>query len=553
MARKLPTMVVPESATIPNDTITAPEWTQAKTEIAVAYDEAQLSQTRTYDTRAYPSIQAAIDACHGDGGGTVFLADNELTPQTLTLRDGVYLTGRGIGATELHVSTITGAGSITPLPQLASSASRHSRTVTFASNPGLVPGDIFVITDTTNGSFNPNRTYYRAGEFCKVIGVSGNTVTLSHPLYGGTYGTAANFVIYKVTPIRTGISNMTIKCATGQVGILINWGADLVFDQLRMSGSDISHLTLARCYGVSISNFSAFDHQAPVGANYGITIASSQRIRISDSELETRRHGLTTGHSGSGSGPATIPNRDLIVTDSYINGLDTTTGVCGCNLHGNSEFVRFENCTFPSGINPAGDHVAIDNCDIGTPSWGSAISTMEMIGVNLSITNCRIRATDNHLQERSLMYLYFPSYCEGGGSLVIQNNVIDLLAATSDSTISRAMYVYHQGPSNSLWRGLFIKNNVFTALTTTNRQSMRIHSDNAGVWNNIDFVDNTGRFPNEFNISGAGTLIFYDGWGAGMPGFEAQRGSRYMRRASAGADTGRLYVNQNGDSTWTMK
>src|SRR5690606_20796161 len=99
-------------------------------------------------------------------------------------------------------------------------------TITFASTPSVEPGDIIIIHSTVDGSFNTARPYYRAGEFCRVVARSGSTVTVSRPLYSAYTG-GANLRVYRMNPIRTGLSGMTIKCTPGQYGVRINLGTDL--------------------------------------------------------------------------------------------------------------------------------------------------------------------------------------------------------------------------------------------------------------------------------------------------------------------------------------
>src|SRR5690606_4579886 len=142
-------------------------------------------------------------------------------------------------------------------------------------------------------------------------------------------------------------SGMTIRGTTGQYLIRVDLGTELVFRDLSLSGSDIAHIALSRCYNVTIGDVTAFDAQAattPSGLNYGVMLLNCQRVRIRGVDLETRRHGLTMGGDNAAAG---VPNRDIIVSDSRISGLSTTAGVCGCNMHGNSEDIHFDTVSMP--------------------------------------------------------------------------------------------------------------------------------------------------------------------------------------------------------------
>ena len=531
----------------------------AAAQAAAADVKAQRAETRVYDTRAFASVQATIDEAFAAGGGTVFVADNPPPGLDITLRDGVYLTGRGIGVTTWNVNTITGAGTTTALPDISVNANANTRQVTFAAPHGLVAGDIFFFQNTTDFSFNAadGRPYYRAGEFCKVKSVVSSTVVkLTAPLYD-TYRTTDPIDLYKVTPIRTGVSNMTITCTPGRTGIYVQWGTDLEFRNLRMRGTDQAHITIARSYEVEIEKITAFDNQAEVGLNYGVVIASSQRVRIDKVTLETSRHGLATGHWGSGTGIGTIPVRDLVVSNSYINGLSDTEGVCGCNLHGNSEHVRFENCTFPSGANPAGDHIEYRNCKFGSAAWGSAVSCMEMLGVNLSFIGCTFTARDNQNAQRGLIYLRFPVSCvRPHGRLVFADNIVDLGTTTvaTGGTVAVGVVLSMESNTGTVQvRQAVIGGNTFDAATLTDRSAIRIITTGTDKWTGIDYVRNTGRLAPQFRFDEAGTPVYFDGHGPNVPTFVAQHGSRYMRRVTSGTDTGLLYINQSGTATWTAK
>src|SRR5690606_3340255 len=151
-------------------------------------------------SRSWPTLNDAIDAVHALGGGELFVAEPPPAGADIVLKDKVYLTGRGIGATVLDVNTITGSGSLEDLPALSGNIAQHSRTITFAAAPDLAPGDAFILHNSNDSSFSTARTYYRAGEFCRVDSVSGATVTLTSPTYGA-YTIGANITARKVVQI----------------------------------------------------------------------------------------------------------------------------------------------------------------------------------------------------------------------------------------------------------------------------------------------------------------------------------------------------------------
>jgi hypothetical protein len=80
----------------------------------------------------------------------------------------VYLDFGGSGNTTLDFSAMTtpvslsaihGEGSLTALPVLASNISANGTSITFATAPDVSAGDVLLIYDSADGSYNPARTY----------------------------------------------------------------------------------------------------------------------------------------------------------------------------------------------------------------------------------------------------------------------------------------------------------------------------------------------------------------------------------------------------------
>lgn len=539
------TAVIPGLGTVtPNGDVSATDWLPVQ-------EEAHLSMTRTYDTRAFGNdLNAAVNQCHADGGGTVFVGAPITPGQDIILKDKVYLTGRGIGATVLNARSITGTGSYSALPNLAATASANTRTLTFSAAPDVAPGDVIIIYNPTDYSFNnaPGRPYYRNGEFARVLSVSGTTVTLTRPLYA-THPTSVQ--VSKLNPIRTGISNMSIVGQAGVTLAKISYGQDLVFRDLDLKGSNISMLTLDRCYNVNVTHVSAFDANSIGSTNYGITLANCQRVRLNSVDLETYRHGFTVGGD---SAVNSIPVRDIIVADSYIAGLSSAVGVTGCNLHGNAEYVRFDNVTMPAGVTIAGDHITVRSCHIGTPPWGTAIQFTEMLGCNVTIEGNVITPTDNHDTNRGLVYAQFTSgFQRNSGTLRIVDNFINFgaIESTNSGTTVGIYVLVNTGPISVTGHELEIRDNrIKTVRTiTSTRYGVRIHTmADAPDWAKIDIQDNTG---NMHIVQTLGTTkMFFVGEGTDVPTFVANPGSMYRRLRTTTAAATALYVNRDGSSTW---
>lgn len=507
--------------------------------------------SQRFDTRDYASVQSTIDAAHAAGGGEVFIGGATPSGLTLTLRDGVYLTGRGIGATTLNVTSITGSGSLQALPALASAVPVHGRSVTFATTPALEAGDVFILHDSADYSFSTatGRPYYRAGEFCRVASRSGTTVTLTAPTYA-SYASGSTVGASKVVPIRTGVSGMTIRGTTGQTVLRVDLGTELVFRDLSLSGSDHSHLTLSRCFNVTVGDVTSFDAQpatAP-GLNYGICLLNCQRVRIADSDLETRRHGLTMGGDNA---PGAVPNRDIIVSDSRVSGMSDVAGVCGCNLHGNCEDIHFDTVSMPAGFNPGGDVLTVRNCEIGSAPWGGCIGAMELLGLNMTFENNVIRPTANHPSDRGVAY--FPiteTATRGGGMLRFVGNLFDLGAYGGSGAATHGIQILVTSDSVPATNELEIRDNTFrtTQAVTSNHYGVRVRTQStSNGFISVRVIDNLGNLP---VVVAAGMGLYFEGRGFGAPSMLAIRGSRYLRLDGGANAT--LYIKETdgNSSVW---
>lgn len=504
-----------------------------------------------FDTRLFSTGQDAINAALAAGGGTVFVGD-AIPDTTLTLYDGVYLTGRGIGATVLDVTTITGTGSLATLPALAANVAQHARAVSFASAPNLIPGDVFILYNSADSSFNTARTYYRAGEFCRVASISGSTVTLTTPTYAA-YSSGSTVTAHKLVPIHTGVSGMTIRGTTGQPVIRIDLGTDLCFHDLAMSGSDTSHLTLSRCYNVGISRVSAFDASpvsTPDATNYGIVLANSQRIRISDVDLETRRHGLTTGGDNS---TGAVPCRDIRISKSYIGGFSDDSGVCGLNLHGNAEDIHIEHCTLPAGYNPGGDGVTVRNCEIGQAPWGGAIYGAELLGTNHAFEHNTLRITRNWPSSLGAVNLSFGATAtRGNGLLKFADNTMDAGTYGGDGTAHYLVRVIIGSDNVPATNRLMLDGNLFSTLQVVGAEhiGVRIQSTvTSAGFGEIVSRNNTGNLP--VRTLDPTPFMLFEGSGVGAPAFAASPGSRYQR-TDGGASTS-LYIKETTGSSGTWR
>lgn len=423
-------------------------------------DEMDLS-ARVYNVKAYgavgdgttddaAAIQAAIDAAAVAGGTVLIPAGTHTLNGQLTIPSGVTLAGEGAGVTILDFSggtsfdddaCIYAAGSLTELGALTTVAADASAVVIASGADALVAGDVLVIYNATDSSFNTARTYYRAGEFVRVKSVSGTTVNLTEPLVAG-YTSGANIHVYKVTPARVGVSGLTVRAplaASAEVaGIAVALGVDVSIDRVETRDGALGGVMLERCYEVAISGLRAFEKDTDVGQNYGLALVNCQRVTVSDSRLVATRHGLTLGGSGSS---GCVPNRQVQVTNCVISSHSTTDA--GVDVHGNSEDVHIAGCILPRGAHLGGDRVTLADCDLSTAyATGVAVHLSEVLGFDFAVTDCQIRArADIATALLGLITVGDTDYpARSGGCLRIVGNDLAMGAYTGN-----AVFVSHSG------------------------------------------------------------------------------------------------------------
>jgi hypothetical protein len=275
----------------------------------------------------------------------------------------------------------------------------------------------------------------------RVKSVSTTTVTLTNRTYAG-YASGGTVSVYKLTPIRCGISGATMRFQAGSTGINVALGTRMRFDDLVLRGSDVSHLDLERCYDVTLRGIDAWDNQAEASTNYGISLSNCQQVSATDCYLETTRHGLTmTGNDQIGC----VPNRAITVTGGRISGMSSTTNVTGCNLHGNVEHVSFVNVDMPWGVTIAGDRTRIDGGRIRSGPEGRCIHGSELLGWSHDIRTS-IEVTASHVNPYAYVHLESTSNLTRTDGLFRFRGDLNVgsYAATAGS-ITRGIHLYNNG------------------------------------------------------------------------------------------------------------
>jgi hypothetical protein len=315
-------------------------------------------------TDSRTAIQAALDS----GADTVHLNEGTyLVSGQLTVPLNVSLIGEGRNATTItstvigsypNTSVVHKSGSApTIIPDLSANVVKAQRTLSFVTSHGLNVGDVILIYNPTDGSFNSARTVYRSGEYCTVSNVLSSTqVGLENGLYDSYI--AANVDVYKCGAYCSGtLKGFTaIAPGPGTNGIVrainVSFGHKIELEDLGASNSDNASFSIDKCYKVTGRSLDCFQWNASpgFGTQYGLSVANSQELDLTGSFVGFR-HGIAFG----GGATFSIPNRSANVHDFFAKSSEGT--IAAADWHGNCEWCVYENGqVFGGGLNIAGNN-----------------------------------------------------------------------------------------------------------------------------------------------------------------------------------------------------
>ena len=285
------------------------------------------------------------------------------------------------------VVLIEGDG-FTAISDLSVAAEKGDTSLTFASAPSLSTGDIICIYNPTDSSYSGFRTYYRAGEYCIVESVSGNTVNLQHPLYADY--TAADVDIYDLSTIDGSVSDLTIvgigDATNYDAGLVIRYTKNSMLSNIKMSNASYMGISIANSVGVSVLDCrSQSDISNPSLNNYPLAINNSQDIKVRGGFYSCSYwHGITTG---GGSGIGSVPCRNVVIDGATVRSGGQTACI---GLHGNIEHYWITNNELWGAISFSGNYGTISNNKLHKYNYGRAVYGTELSGFDHSILNNEI-------------------------------------------------------------------------------------------------------------------------------------------------------------------
>jgi hypothetical protein len=378
---------------------------------------------------------------------------------SITGATGVVIDCTDAGYTGAYWTKFTGA--FPQIENLGVAAVKGQRSVTFASAPTLSPGDVFVIYNPTDSSWSSFRTSYRAGEFCKVVSVAGNVVTIAGELYDDYAFAAVD--VYRLDGVQVTVGGgFEINGNVSACLLNIEFGINCFVSEVKSNHKNNSIVFLNKCFNVGV-NSPSFHNEGDGGDDYGISIANSQSIKTIGGFVYSRRHPTATGGDNA---VGSVPCRDIRFTNMTLSN-DVNSGTHCADFHGNTEDSTYTNCEIYGGATWQGKDNGYVNCRIGSLSIGVCILSAEIKGGTHYAKNCSL-------------VTYINPDLSGRGVVEIGGNGGGITADTSEdatfeviggtlkgrnfSATTRLMYVRNRGTTHKVsaeFNGVAIDANNF--------------------------------------------------------------------------------------------
>lgn len=362
----------------------------------------------------FPEQFASLQAWAASGGslgikGGTYLATSEIAfpfgTVVHTFGDVVIDASSAVTAGNFPNSCVArlGGGSLSLLPALSINYSKGANLLTFAAAHGLSVGDVFVIYNPADFSYSSFRSYYRAGEYCRVAAVTSSTqARLSKPLYAGY--TAVAVSVYKMNGgsfnLKGSLKVIAPETLPSVMGIRAQRLIDSNVTGLKgYSKQSSSAMEFEKCFNVEGHAIIAEQGlMSGTGNDYGLIFSNCQHMRM-EGYFSASRHGVTTGGYGD---IGSVPCRDVVV-----RGTATTTfegQAHAVNTHGNTEHFTFEGDIY-GGFDGGGNHVTVKG-NVFTAGDGIAFYHAEMTGYDRDYSGVRVYAdTDPGLLSRGVIDL----------------------------------------------------------------------------------------------------------------------------------------------------
>lgn len=447
----------------------------------------------------------AIQAALASGAKTVRIPAGTWKITALTIPDNVSLEGEGAGATVLDGSAATYAslpngmhiatagGSLTALPALATNVVKNVRTLTFVSAPSVQVNDILCIYNPADYSWSGFRSYYRAGEYLRVAAVAGNTVTLQ----GSTADdyTAAAVTVYRLDSATTcklgGFTLKALKDTANPVwGINLRNAVNSSIQDVRVYNASYTQVQVENSVNVAVINVTTQeDFSTNFSGDYGLVIGNSQDVVVTGGYFAASRHGLTIG---GGAEVGDVINRHIKVQAATIASSGDSQAL---DMHGNVEWVTFNNNTIDGGVVIGGDFTQLSGNLIRGDQTNGPVSILgsEFRGANHVITGNTVENAEAATTRGALIDIggnseVISASTRKGGVISITDNT--LLWGVGTHTSESHMRIAQRGYAGSEPIDVVISNNTVSMVKPGVRGGSIVMQYFSGVMFNTVSVSN---------------------------------------------------------------
>lgn len=468
------------------------------------------------------------------GGGT-YTMGVALT-KTLTAGQACCIEADGVVTLDYPTLTtghgLTIQGSLTQIQDMTTAA-KGNLTVTFASAPSLARGNVFIIYDPTNSRWNAARTYYRAGEFCYVRGVSGSDAKLTSPLYDSY--TVADCDVYKMTDCTARVSGIKFTGTTATGLLKISLCINPIMQHVEAYHEGYQCVEFDRCYRPMVVNPQIYN-KGGASDDYGLLFSNSQHARIFGGDLYGRRHAVAIG---GGDVVGCVPCRDIKTIGATLKN-DISSAVPSADIHGNAEGCEYIDCTIYNGASWGGKDSGYTNCTIFNMSGGMVIYSAELKGGNLFARCCTFNtASDPSATSRGIVDIGGNSIAIGSHTTLKTNIIVENSTLNGSGLTSATDFVVMGNGGSSAY--INIKIEGITANVNAMGGALRTRLDSGTANSDAIIVDKISNFP-------SGTKLHI---AAGSAYLNApQRMQRQTGRLSLDATSGQSYAFSGAEITF---
>jgi len=265
-----------------------------------------------------------------------------------------FVTIKGNGATLMFAYTQS-ARAITIKPKnsdtytsasITQSAPKGSTEIHVSNASSFSVGDTIAVRDNTDYSFSPHRSTYRHCEFANISAISGDTITVDHPLYG-TYSHTGNINVYGFNAITCNIENLTIAVSNPSdvtasfIGIAVHQSFGGKMENVKVRDFR-TNIILYSCGRTTVCGCSSkvTNIQASGNDSYGLSVSGCQNINIVGGEYVGGNHAVSIGGANNS---ISVVSREIIVKNVRAKSIKEGFP-CAIDMHGCAEFVTIEGC-----------------------------------------------------------------------------------------------------------------------------------------------------------------------------------------------------------------